>query len=95
MTTKSDAAQADLYVAAAKNEGPILTTFLDWLSEQDYVIARHTGREYKSTFDSFERLERVTTPPERLLAEHLNIDLDAVERHRVRVLDEHRKKHSP
>lgn len=89
---EQDKQQADRYRRFAKEVTPTLTEFVNWLRENDYCIAENRTYKEQSAFvhGTYEitELAPIRISYEQLFARYLEIDLDAVERHRRRILDE-------
>lgn len=74
----ADEAMANLYAEKAEEHGDVLSEFLDFLRER-YVLANYPeGRMF---------LASENPRSEQLLADFFEIDMEAVERHRRRVIE--------
>jgi len=76
---------ADRYVELAKTDARVLQRFVDWLDEQGIALCNTTAVAESGDCYVYGR-RRITESYESLFARFFAIDLEAVERHRVRLL---------
>lgn len=75
---------------AVQNESQAIGAFIEWLGTKDYVIGRHLSMEEMDEMglDPDEtNIVPVYTSIEKMLAEYFEIDLNKVEKEKMKILD--------
>ena len=81
---KTDTTELDKIRKVSENSQRI-GEFLEWLAEQEIILAEWTGNEYNECGD--EPLMRISQTREQLLANYFEIDLAKAEQERQALLD--------